>query len=44
MVADLLPPTNGKVIDSKEWQPEKAPFQIEVTLSGITIEVKDVQL
>ena len=43
MVADPLPPTNGKVIDSKEEQPEKADPPIEVTLSGITIEVKDEQ-
>ena len=44
MVADLLPPTNGKVIDSKEEHPEKVYSPIEVTLSGITIEVKDEQL
>ena len=43
MVADPLPPTNGKVIDSKEEQPKKAPSPIEVTQSGITIEIKDVQ-
>lgn len=40
----LLPPTNGRVIVSKDVHPLKVPLPIETTLQGIMKDVKDVQL
>ena len=40
----MLPPTNGMVILSREEQPEKAALPIIVTLFGIVILVKPLQL
>ena len=37
------PPTNGNVMDFNKEQSEKAPLPIDVTLSGIVMDVKEEQ-